>query len=66
MAETTSGFKVLVEEGSQRILGAHLFGPHAEEVLNVFAVAVRFGIRAEERKQVLFAYTSASDIVHML
>jgi glutathione reductase (NADPH) len=67
MGETTSGFKVLVEEGSQRILGAHLFGPHAEEVINVFAVAVRFGIRAEELKQVLFAYpTSASDVVHML
>jgi glutathione reductase (NADPH) len=67
MGETTSGFKVLVEDGSQRILGAHLFGPHAEEVINVFAVAVRFGIRAEELKQVLFAYpTSASDVVHML
>jgi glutathione reductase (NADPH) len=67
LGETTSGFKVLVEEGSQRILGAHLFGPHAEEVINVFAVAVRFGIRAEDLKQVLFAYpTSASDVVHML
>ena len=67
MGETTSGFKVLVEEGSQRILGAHLFGPHAEEVINIFAVAVRCGLRADELKQVLFAYpTSASDIVHML
>jgi glutathione reductase (NADPH) len=67
MGETTSGFKVLIEEGSQRILGGHLFGPHAEEVINVFAMAVRFGIRADELKQVLFAYpTSASDIVHML
>jgi len=36
-------------------------------VINVFAVAVRCGIRADELKQVLFAYpTSASDIVHML
>lgn len=67
LGETTSGFKVLIEEGSQRILGAHLFGPHAEEVINVFAVAVRCGIRAEDLKQVLFAYpTSASDVVHML
>ena len=67
MGETTSGFKVLIEEGSQRILGAHLFGPHADEVINIFAVAVRCGLRAEELKQVLFVYpTSASDIVHML
>ncbi|MEE8304230.1 MAG: NAD(P)/FAD-dependent oxidoreductase, partial [Candidatus Tectomicrobia bacterium] len=65
--ETASGHKVLVEEESQRILGAHLLGPHAEEVINIFAVAVRFGIRADELKQMLFAYpTSASDVVHML
>jgi pyruvate/2-oxoglutarate dehydrogenase complex dihydrolipoamide dehydrogenase (E3) component len=39
--ETVSGYKVSVEEASQRILGAHLLGPHAEEVINIFAVAVR-------------------------
>jgi glutathione reductase (NADPH) len=62
-----AGHKVLVEDESQRILGAHLLGPHAEEVINIFAVAVRFGIRADELKQMLFAYpTSASDVVHML
>jgi glutathione reductase (NADPH) len=67
MGETTSGFKVVIEEGSQRIVGAHLLGPHAEEVINVFAVAVRCGIRADALQDVLFAYpTSASDIVHML
>ena len=65
--ETASGHKVLVEDESQHILGAHLLGPHAEEVINIFAVAVRFGIRADELKQMLFAYpTSASDVVHML
>jgi glutathione reductase (NADPH) len=67
VGETASGYKVLVEEESQRILGAHLLGPHAEEVINIFAVAVRFGIRGDELKQMLFAYpTSASDVVHML
>ena len=65
--DTASGHKVLVEKESQRILGAHLLGPHAEEVINLFAVAVRFGIRTEELKQMLFAYpTRASDVVHML
>ncbi len=67
MGETTSGYKVIVEESSQRILGAHLYGPHAEEVINIFAVAIRCGMRAAELKQVLFAYpTSASDIASML
>jgi glutathione reductase (NADPH) len=67
VGETTSGYKVLVEEESHRLLGAHLFGPHAEEVINLFAMAIRCGIRAPDLQQVLFAYpTSASDVVHML
>lgn len=67
LGETTSGAKVLIEDGSDRILGAHLLGPHAEELINIFAVAIRFGIRANDLKPMLFAYpTGASDIPHML
>jgi glutathione reductase (NADPH) len=67
VGETTSGYKVFVEEESHRLLGAHLFGPHAEEVINLFAMAIWCGIRAPDLQQVLFAYpTSASDVVHML
>jgi glutathione reductase (NADPH) len=67
VGETASGFKVLVEEGSGRILGAHLLGPHAAEVINLFAVAIRLRIPAEELKQVIYAYpTSGSDIRFML
>ena len=67
VGETTSGYKVLVEEESHRLLGTHLFGPHAEEVINLFAMAIRCGIRAPDLQQVLCAYpTSASDVVHML
>ena len=65
--ETTSGCKVLVEEDSGRILGAHLFGPHADEVINVFALAIRLGARADDLKHVLYAYpTVASDIPYMV
>ena len=61
------GFKTLVEEGTDRILGAHLLGPHAGEVINLFAMAMRFGLKAGDVKQMLFAYpTSASDVPFML
>jgi len=43
--ETVSGFKVLVDEDTDRVLGAHLLGPHADEVINLFAVAIRLGLR---------------------
>jgi glutathione reductase (NADPH) len=64
---THTGFKTLVEEGTDRVLGAHLLGPHAEEIINVFALAVREGVSASDLKDMVFAYpTGASDIGYML
>lgn len=67
VAEQTYGFKVLIEEDSDRILGAHLVGPHVDEVINVFALAIRLGTKAKELQDTIFAYpTGASDIGYML
>jgi len=67
VAETVYGFKTLVEEGSGCILGAHLVGPHADEVINIFGFAIRHGLTAEDLKQTIFAYpTGASDVGYML
>src|SRR6202163_4676363 len=41
VAETHSGYKVLVEKGTDRILGAHVLGSEAGEVINLFALAIR-------------------------
>lgn len=66
-AEPVYGYKTIVEEGSGRILGAHLVGPHADEVINAFALAIRHGITASDLKATIFAYpTGASDIGDML
>jgi glutathione reductase (NADPH) len=66
-AQPVYGFKVLVEEASDRILGAHLVGPYAEEVINVFAFAIRHGHTAQDLKTTMFAYPSgASDIGSMV
>lgn len=67
VGETAYGFKVLVEEGTDRILGAHLVGPHVDEVINIFALAIRKGLTAEDLKTTMFAYPSgASDIGYMV
>ena len=66
-AEAVYGFKVLVDETTDLVLGAHLVGPHAEEVINLFALAIRHGLTASALKQTRFAYpTGASDIGYML
>lgn len=67
VAETYSGFKTLVEEGTNRILGAHLLGGQAEEVINLFAVAMRSGISSTDLKHAIFSYpTHGSDVTYML
>ena len=66
-AEKTYGFKVIVEEETGRIVGAHLLGPHADEVINLFALAIRHDLTADDLKTTMFAYpTAASDIGYML
>lgn len=67
VGEDCSGFKLLIEEATDRILGAHLVGPHAEEVINVFALAIRADLPASRLKEAIFAYpTAGSDIGYML
>jgi glutathione reductase (NADPH) len=58
---------VLIENGSGRILGAHLLGPEADEFANVFALAIRADIRADALREMLFVYpTQASNIAYMV
>jgi len=62
-----TGFKVLVEQDSGKILGAHLIGPGAEEQINLFAMAMGSGQTANQIKAMIFAYPSyASDIGSMV
>ncbi len=67
VGEEFAGYKVLVDERSDRILGAHILGPHADEVINLFALAMRAGMTAKDLKTSIFAYpTAGSDLPYML
>ncbi len=67
VSEKYSGYKVLVEEGTDRILGAHLLGGEAGETINLFALAIRSGIRAVDFKHTIFSYpTHSSDVPYMV
>jgi glutathione reductase (NADPH) len=67
LAERVYGFKTLVEDGTGRILGAHIVGPHADEVINVFGLAIRHNLTARDLQTTMFAYpTGASDIGYMV
>ncbi len=44
VGESCAAFKVLIDEEANKILGAHILGPHAEEVINIFSIAIRLGL----------------------
>jgi glutathione reductase (NADPH) len=83
IGESYSGFKVLVEQrqgnattttdgnvnysNNGRVLGAHLLGTHAEEIINIFALAIRLGLNTTDIKDAIPSYpTKSSDIGYML
>ena len=60
-------FKTIIDEETQTILGAHLIGPHTEETINLFAMAIKTKMKVNEIRTMIFSYpTLASDIPHML
>lgn len=60
---STAYAKVLVEEGSRRILGAHLIGKRAEELVHLFSFAIRHGVSADDVAGGVYAFpTFSSDV----
>lgn len=65
--QTCAGYKLLIDRKTDRILGAHLLGPAAEETINLFALAMKFDLTASDVKSALFAFpTFASDVRRMV
>jgi len=52
--------KIVTESGSGKILGAHILGANADEQIHLFAMAMRFGISANDLRSTVFAYPTMS------
>lgn len=60
-------FKTIIDKKSGKILGAHLIGPEAAEMINMFVLAMCGGLDCETIKKMIFAYpTWGSDLKSML
>ena len=65
--EPFSAFKTLVDEETDEIVGAHLLGTGCDEVINLFTLAIKHRISANDLGNTLFAYpTHGSDLSSML
>ena len=62
-AESAAWAKVVIDEASDRILGATMLGHAAEELIHTFALAIRHGITAADLKDMVYAFpTFSADI----
>ena len=65
--ESIAKAKVIIDSHSGRVFGAHLFGKGADENIHMFAMAIRFGISADELRSMVYAYpTFASALPYTL
>jgi glutathione reductase (NADPH) len=66
-AETVAWSKILVDESTDRILGAHMVGHNGEELIHTFALAIRHGITATQIREAVYGFpTFSADIKSML
>ncbi|MDD1675642.1 MAG: NAD(P)/FAD-dependent oxidoreductase [Methanomicrobiales archaeon] len=59
IGNSRSGYIILTEQGSGRIIGAHLLGYNADEMINIFSLAIRHHLSLEDLKETLWAYPTA-------
>ena len=52
------GYKLLIDEERDRLIGAHVFGERADEVINIFAMAMRFDLSTAQLREMVWSYPS--------
>ena len=66
VGNTAAGARLVIERETGLIKGAHLLGIDADETINVFALAIRFGITVEDLRTITWSYpTLAYDINYL-
>ena len=60
VCQTHGAYKVLIDEDTDQIVGAHLFGPEASEMINSFAIAIAAGMPTKKLKSTLLAFPTFS------
>lgn len=66
-AESLAWAKLLIDEESDQIVGAHILGHHADDLIHVIAFSMKHKVTASAIKSTLFAYPSfSSDLKNLL
>lgn len=66
LGNDTGGAKLVVDVAHDTIVGAHLLGIGADEVINIFTLAVKFGLTVEQLKTVSWTYPTLAYEINYL
>ena len=62
--DETEGFvKIIADEKTDKVLGAHIIGPHAGEMIAEIAIAMEFGASAEDIARTCHAHPTFSEAI---
>ncbi len=64
LGETNGFIKILADAESDRILGVHIIGPFASELIAEATVAMEFGASSEDIARIVHAHPSLSEVMH--
>ena len=64
MGETTGFVKMLADATTDRILGVHIIGASASELISEAVVAMEFGAASEDLARICHAHPTLSEVVH--
>ena len=67
IGEEHAAYKIIIDNRTDLIVGAHIVRHNAAEVINTFALAMKFSIKASELADFMWAYpTYTSDLKYMV
>ncbi len=64
LGETRGFVKVLADAATDRLLGVHILGPFASELITEAVVAMEFGACSEDLARIVHAHPSLAEVVH--
>ena len=63
LGETEGQVRMICEEGTDRVLGIHIMGPHSTELIAEATLAVRLGLTATELAHTIHAHPTLSEVI---
>lgn len=64
MGEGEGFIKVLAEKDSHKIIGVHIMGPHASDIIHDGSLAIQNGLTVENIKESVFAHPTLSEVFY--